>query len=91
MKKLSSSLILLTSLIAGTAQAAEAPRSSGHAVTLCKAQAKLAHEDYLRSKATKIKLTRGVYKIKLKVNTESETHKTHCDINKDGTISYVKV
>ncbi|MCH2191162.1 MAG: hypothetical protein MK188_09585 [Gammaproteobacteria bacterium] len=88
MKKLSSSIIALSFLAAGTAQAATPAKSSGHAVTLCKAEAELAHEGYKRAKANKIKLTRGVYQIKLKVVTEGETIKSVCEIAKDGAITY---
>lgn len=90
MKKLTSSLIALTIAIAASAQAGEPARSSGHAVTLCKAQASIAHEGYKRARASKIKLTRGVYKIKLKVVTDSESVKTLCEIAKDGTINYTQ-
>lgn len=90
MKKLTSSLIALTILFAANVQAGEPAKSSGHAVTLCKAQASIAHEGYKRARASKIKLTRGVYKIKLKVVTETESMNTVCQIAKDGTISYTK-
>ncbi|GAA6138836.1 hypothetical protein NBRC116583_25830 [Arenicella sp. 4NH20-0111] len=90
MKKLTSSLFALTFLFAAAAQAGEPAKSSGHAVTLCKSQAGLAHEGYKRARASKIKLTRGVYKIKLKVVTEEGSVKTVCEIAKDGSISYTK-
>ena len=88
MKKLSLSLLALTLSFASASQAAVPAKSSGHAVTLCKAQAEVAHEGYKRSKASKIKLTRGVYKVKLKVVTETESLNTVCEIAKDGEISY---
>ncbi len=88
MKKLTSSLIALTLVFAANVQAGEPAKSSGHAVTLCKAQASMAHEGYKRARASKIKLTRGVYKIKLKVVTDTESVKTVCVIDKDGKIDY---
>ena len=89
MKKLTSTLIALSVLATAVAQA-EPAKSSGHAVTLCKNKASVAHEGFKRAKAGKIKLTRGVYKIKLKVLTEEGSVKTVCTIAKDGTIDYSK-
>lgn len=89
MKKLTYTLIALGSLMAAGVQA-EPARSSGHAVTLCKNQASIAHEGFKRAKAGKIKLTRGVYKVKLKVLTEEGSVKTVCEIAKDGTIGYTR-
>ncbi len=92
MKRLTTSVIALTLTLGLSANSlAKTPaNSSGHAVTLCKSQASIAHEGYKRAKASKIKLTRGVYKIKLKVLTESGSQSTVCEIAKDGEISYTK-
>lgn len=89
MKKLTYTLIALGTLATAGVQA-EPAKSSGHAVTLCKNQASIAHEGFKRAKANNIKLTRGVYKIKLKVLTEEGSVKTVCKIAKDGTIDYSK-
>lgn len=88
MKKLIASLMALT--FTAAANAGIPAKSSGHAVTLCKAQASEAHEGYKRAKANKIKLTRGVYNIKMRVVTEEGSVKTVCEIATDGTISYTK-
>ncbi len=91
MKILTAASLAISMLILAPAHAATPAKSSGHAVTLCKAQASIAHEGYKRARASKIKLTRGVYKIKLKVLTESGSQMTVCEISKEGEISYAKV
>jgi len=90
MKKLTSPIISLTFLFSASTFAGEPVRSPGHAVTLCKAQASVAHEGYQRARASKIKSTRGTYKIKLKVVTNDGSVKTTCKIAKDGEISYAE-
>lgn len=84
-------LVLASSLIAANSavNAAEI-NTAGQAMGLCKEQAQNAHPGYKRSKSTKIKQTRGVFKITLKVMTETEKFKTFCEVNKDGTVSYAK-
>lgn len=89
MKKLASILIAVSASLTLNAQA-EPAKSSGHAVTMCKQQAAIAHEGYKRARAANIKLTRGIYKIKLKVLTDEGSVKTVCTIAKDGTIDYSK-
>jgi len=92
MKKLTSSLLIaIVLLLAPTAQAKQPAKSSGHAVTMCKTQASLAHEGYKRARTSRIKLTRGVYKIKLAVVTEEGKIQTLCEVEKDGTINYTKI
>ncbi len=83
------SSLLVASLGTTVSQAADV-KTAGQAISVCKAQAKSAHPDYKRSKASKIKQTRGVFKIKMKVITEAESMTTHCEIAKDGTVTYSK-
>jgi len=77
-------------LIFSTSSNAASINTAGQAMTLCKAQAEKAHPGYQRSKSTKIKQRRGVYKIKMKVVTADESITTFCEVSKDGTISYAK-
>ncbi len=90
MKNLTTSLLAVSLFVATGAQAAQPVKSSGHAVSLCKAQASASNENYKRARASKIKQTRGVYKIKLKVLTEDGSSNALCEIAKDGTITYSK-
>jgi len=78
---------ILASSTFASVQAGEV-KSAGQATSICKAQAKSTHPDYTKSKATKIKQTRGKFKIKLKVTTETESIKTVCEVDKDGTVTY---
>jgi len=93
--KKSTSLTLAASLFAtgllfsAPSQAATI-KTAGQAMSLCKAQAEKAHPGYKRSKSTKIKQSRGVFKIKMKVITDNESLTTFCEVNKEGTISYAK-
>jgi hypothetical protein len=82
------SSLLATSLLATNVAHAAKVETAGQAMTLCKAKAETAHTGYKRSKSTKIKQTRGVFKITLKVITDSESVKTKCKVDKDGTVTY---
>ncbi len=77
-------------LLFSTAGNAAQVKTAGQAMTLCKAQAEKAHPGYQRSRSTKIKQSRGVFKIKLKVTTADDSLVTFCDVQKDGTVSYAK-
>lgn len=87
-------LLLATSLITAsflaTSTASANVDTAGQASSLCKAEAAKVHPGYKRSKSVKIKQTRGVFKIKLKVVTESETMATFCDVTQKGEVSYTK-
>lgn len=88
--------ILATSLFAAgllfsASSNAESIKTAGHAMSLCKAQAEKAHPGYKRSKSTKIKQTRGGFKIKMKVFTTEESVNILCEVAKDGEVSYAKV
>lgn len=83
-----SSLIVTSFLATSTAYANV--KTAGQASSLCKAQAEKAHPGYTRSKSVKIKQSRGVFKIKLKVVTDTETITTFCEVTKDGEVSYAK-
>lgn len=72
---LASSILAASLLITTPAQASV--NTAGQATSLCKAQAEKAHPGYKRSKSVKIKQTRGVFKIKMKVITESELSLIH--------------
>ena len=87
--KLASSLFAAGLLFTGTSSATEV-ETAGHATSLCKIQAEKTHPGYQRSKSTKIKQTRGVYKIKMKVYTADKSMVTLCEVAKDGTVSYAK-
>lgn len=87
--KLASGLFAASLLFSANSQAAQI-KTAGQAMSLCKAQAEKAHPNYQRSKSTKIKQSRGVFKIKMKVVTSDESLTTLCDVKKDGTISYSK-
>lgn len=82
--------ILMSSMMLSTANAAEVA-SAGEAIGLCKEKAQLAHPGYKLSKSTKIKQTRGVYKITMRVITEEARLKTICEVTKDGEVTYSKV
>jgi len=82
--------ILATGLLFSANSQAATIKTAGQAMGLCKEQAEKAHPDYKRSKSTNIKQKRGVFKIKMKVVTESETLKVLCEVAKDGTITYAK-
>lgn len=84
------SSIFLAGLVANTSAYADDINTAGQASSLCKAQAEKAHPDYKRSKSVKIKQTRGVFKIKMKVVTETESLITLCEVNKSGEVSYAK-
>lgn len=87
---LASTLFAAGLLFSASSNAADI-KTAGQAMSLCKAQAEKAHPGYQRSKSTKIKQTRGVFKIKMKVVTENESITTFCEVAKDGAISYAKV
>lgn len=87
--KLTASLLFAGLLFSASSSAAEI-KTAGQAMSLCKAQAEKAHPSYQRSKSTKIKQTRGVFKIKMKVITSEESLTTLCEVTKDGTVSYSK-
>lgn len=87
---LASSIFAASLLFSATSIAAQV-KTAGQAMTLCKAQAEKAHPEYLRSKSTKIKQSRGVFKIKMKVITPDQSLVTLCEVNKDGTVLYAKV
>lgn len=87
--KLATALLAASLLFSASSQAADI-KTAGQAMTLCKTQAEKAHPGYKRSKATKIKQTRGVFKIKMKVVTTDGSLTTFCEVSKDGTISYAK-
>jgi len=87
--KIAAALFATGLLFSASSQAANI-KTAGQAMSLCKAQAEKAHPDYKRSKSTKIKQTRGVFKIKMKVVTDSESMTTFCEVSKDGTVSYAK-
>ena len=82
--------LLTTGLFFSTSSNAATIKTAGQALTLCKSQAEKAHPGYKRSKSTKIKQKRGVFKIKMKVITENESLATYCEVTKDGSISYAK-
>jgi len=65
-------------------------KTSATALTLCKAEAELAHPGYQRSDHKKIKQLRGKFKINLRVKTETGKINTVCEITKDGEITYTK-
>ncbi|MGK0373698.1 MAG: hypothetical protein ACJA2E_000165 [Arenicella sp.] len=87
--KLAASLLTAGLIFSANSNASEVD-TAGQAMTLCTAQAEKAHPGYQRSKSTKIKLTRGVFKIKMKVVTEGESLTTFCEVTRDGTVSYAK-
>ncbi len=86
---LAASLFTAGLLFSASSQAAEI-KTAGQAMSLCKAQAEKAHPGYKRSKSTKIKQSRGIFKIKMKVITDNESLTTFCEVNREGTISYAK-
>jgi hypothetical protein len=88
-KLTATSVILASSLLISTANANEVA-SAGQAIGLCKEKAQLAHPGYKLSKSTKIKQTRGVYKITMRVITEEERLKTFCEVTKAGEVTYSK-
>jgi len=79
--------LFTATLITLPVQAAEV-KTAGQAMSLCTAQAKATHSDYKRSKSTKIKQRRGVFKIKLKVITESGSVNSLCEVTKEGSVTY---
>lgn len=85
---LASSIFAASLLISSPTHASV--KTAGQATSLCKAQAEKAHPGYKRSKSVKIKQTRGVFKIKMKVITETESVIAFCEVNKEGEISYAK-
>lgn len=81
--------LLVSSMMASSANAADVA-SAGEAIGLCKEKAQLAHPGYKLSKSTKIKQTRGAYKITMRVVTEDARLKTICEVTKDGQVTYSK-
>lgn len=86
---LASSLVAASLLATSTASANDI-KTAGQASSLCKEQAAKAHPGYKRSKSVKIKQSRGVFKLKLKVVTDNETITTFCEVTKKGEVSYAK-
>ena len=86
---LAASLLTACLLFSTTSLAADV-KTAGQAMSLCKSQAEKAHPGYERSKSTKIKQTRGVFKIKMKVITANASLTTLCEVTRDGTVSYAK-
>lgn len=84
------SSLFLAGLAVNTNAYADGINTAGQASSLCKAQAEKAHPGYKRSKSVKIKQTRGVFKIKMKIVTETESLITFCEVTKDGDVSYAK-
>ncbi len=82
--------VLTAGLLFSTSSQAADIKTAGQAMSLCKAQAEKAHPGYKRSKSTKIKQSRGIFKIKMKVITDKESLTTFCEVNKEGAISYAK-
>jgi hypothetical protein len=87
--KLAASLFTASLLFSANSHANQI-KTAGQAMTICTSQAEKAHPGYERSKSTKIKQTRGVFKIKMKVVTANESLTTFCEVTKDGTVSYAK-
>lgn len=83
--------LFAASLLFSASSNAESIKTAGQAMGLCKAQAEKAHPGYKRSKSTKIKQTRGSFKIKMKVITTEESVSILCQVAKDGTVTYAKV
>lgn len=91
LKKTTLTCSFLIATLIGTAPAQAAKISTaGQANSACKAQAEKAHPDYKHSRSIKIKQARGVFKIKMRIVTETETITTLCDVTRDGEITYVK-
>ncbi|MFT6408304.1 MAG: hypothetical protein ACJAQ6_001722 [Arenicella sp.] len=86
---LAASLLTAGLLFSATSSAADV-KTAGQAMSLCKSQAEKAHPGYERSKSTKIKQSRGVFKIRMKVITADESLTAFCEVTKDGTVSYAK-
>lgn len=84
------SSLFLASFTSSNLQAAKV-ETAGQAISICKTEAINANPNYKRSKITKIKQTRGAFKIKMKVINETETVKAQCEIDKDGIATYSKI
>jgi len=82
--------ILATGLFFSLNSYAESVEIAGQAIGLCKEQAKKAHPDYQQSKSMDIRQKPGIFIIKMKVVTESESIRIVCTVDKDGTITYAK-
>lgn len=65
-------------------------KTSAQALSLCKAQAEIAHPGYKRSLLKKVKQARGKFKISLQVLTEKGKVKTKCEVTRDGDVTYMK-
>ena len=66
-------------------------KTSATALTMCKAEAALAHPNQTKIAMKKIKQTRGIFKVTLKVSTPKGKVSTLCVIDKEGKITYSKI
>lgn len=89
MKRLSTSLIAASMLIAANTQAA-AVKTAGQALTLCKSHAAAEHTGYKRSISKKIRQNRAGFKLNMRIMTDEGSLNTVCKVAKDGTVSYDK-
>ena len=89
MKALTRSLIAASLLIA-SASYAEDVTTAGQALSICKAQAEIAHADHKRSILKKVRQNRNGYQVKLKILTNEGAVSTVCDVTKEGEVTYTK-
>lgn len=89
--KFINSTLLATSLftLSLTTQAIEV-KTEATALTMCKAEAAIAHPDQTKIAHKKIKQLRGKFKINLKITTPEGKQNTVCEITNDGEITYSK-
>lgn len=90
MKAIKSTLLATSILALSMTSNAMEVKTSATALTLCKAEAELAHPGYKSSTHKKIKNIRGKFKITLQVKTGQGKVKTLCEVTKDGEITYSK-
>lgn len=92
--KIKQTLVTAVSAVAVFAAAqgiAAEVKTAGAAIDVCKEQAKTAHPDYKSSKVAKIKQRQGVFKIKLRIRSESEKVMALCEVSRDGEVKYEKI
>lgn len=90
MKTITSTFIATSLLILSMSAQANEIKTSAQALSLCKAQAEIAHPGYKRSVMKKVKKVRSTFKINLQVLTESGKIKTQCEVSKNGEVVYAK-
>ena len=85
-------LIIATSILLSSMSVhAYEVKTPATALTLCKAEAKLAHPKQTKIVSKKIKQMRGKFKINLRISTPEGKVNTLCEITKDGEITYSKI